>query len=273
MAPEETVLAFAEVEGMRDALVGTTAVNSIVVWNLKTGQLLKKMHVGYSYPASICHRAYSDSGLLFVVLSHPHAKESESCGNPAFRVIAFNPKTARSRGVMFSSLPPGHAGRYLEGDVKDASATAVLTSGAIAVWDLLLGRCTALLPPDPEGSWALARWATTSACLLAGQRDGTAPREAWQPCRRFSDLPPLTLADIKERVLYVLKLYDKIDPEKLTAESHFMKDLGLDSLDQVEIIMAMEDEFGFEIPDGDAEKLMCPQEIVDYIADKKDVYE
>ncbi|XP_075623775.1 acyl carrier protein, mitochondrial [Balearica regulorum gibbericeps] len=99
------------------------------------------------------------------------------------------------------------------------------------------------------------------------------PRAAWPLCRRFSDLPPLTLADIKERVLYVLKLYDKIDPEKLTAESHFMKDLGLDSLDQVEIIMAMEDEFGFEIPDGDAEKLMCPQEIVDYIADKKDVYE
>ncbi|NWJ08197.1 PALB2 protein, partial [Crypturellus undulatus] len=63
MPPEETVLAFAEVEGMRDALVGTTSVNSIVVWsvNLKTGQLLKKMHVGYSYPASICHRAYSDS--------------------------------------------------------------------------------------------------------------------------------------------------------------------------------------------------------------------
>ncbi|NXY72526.1 PALB2 protein, partial [Glareola pratincola] len=173
MPPEETVLAFAEVEGMRDALVGTTAVNSIVVWsvNLETGQLLKKMHIGYSYPASICHRAYSDSGLLFIVLSHPHAKESESCGNPAFRVVAFNPKTARSTGVMFSSLPPGHAGR--QGDVKDASAAAVLTSGAIAVWDLLLGQCTALLPPDPEGSWALARWATTSACLLAGQRDGT----------------------------------------------------------------------------------------------------
>ncbi|KFZ48048.1 Partner and localizer of BRCA2, partial [Antrostomus carolinensis] len=132
MPPEETVLAFAEVEGMRDALVGTTAVNSIVVWNLRTGQLLRKMHVGYSYPASICHRAYSDSGLLFVVLSHPHAKESESCGNPAFRVIAFNPRTARSTGVMVSCPPPGHSGRqvpYLEGDVKDASAAAVLTSG------------------------------------------------------------------------------------------------------------------------------------------------
>ncbi|XP_030085682.2 acyl carrier protein, mitochondrial [Serinus canaria] len=98
------------------------------------------------------------------------------------------------------------------------------------------------------------------------------PRVAAPLCRSFSELPPLTLADIKDRVLYVLKLYDKIDPEKLTAESHFMKDLGLDSLDQVEIIMAMEDEFGFEIPDGDAEKLMRPQEIVDYIADKKDIY-
>ncbi|XP_027591998.2 acyl carrier protein, mitochondrial [Pipra filicauda] len=115
-------------------------------------------------------------------------------------------------------------------------------------------------PPAPPGCPALPALLRVS-------------RAAALPCRRFSDMPPLTLADIKERVLYVLKLYDKIDPEKLTAESHFMKDLGLDSLDQVEIIMAMEDEFGFEIPDGDAEKLMCPQEIVDYIADKKDVYE
>lgn len=42
----------------------------------------------------------------------------------------------------------------------------------------------------------------------------TALRAGLVPCRRYSELPPLTLADIKERVLYVLKLYDKIDPEK-----------------------------------------------------------
>ncbi|XP_048348437.1 acyl carrier protein, mitochondrial [Sphaerodactylus townsendi] len=120
----------------------------------------------------------------------------------------------------------------------------------------VLGAAAALLlrPPPP-----------------ASARPG--PARVPQLCRHFSDLPPLTLEGIKDRVLYVLKLYDKIDPEKLTADSHFMKDLGLDSLDQVEIIMAMEDEFGFEIPDVEAEKLMCPQEIVDYIADKKDVYE
>ncbi|XP_036403989.1 acyl carrier protein, mitochondrial-like isoform X2 [Megalops cyprinoides] len=94
-----------------------------------------------------------------------------------------------------------------------------------------------------------------------------------QLCRQYGDLPPLTLETIKDRVLYVLKLYDKINPEKLQTTSHFLKDLGLDSLDQVEIIMAMEDEFGFEIPDVEAEKLMSPQEIVQYIAEKKDVYE
>ena len=49
---------------------------------------------------------------------------------------------------------------------------------------------------------------------------------------------------IEERVLLVLRLYDKIDPNKLSLESNFTKDLGLDSLDQVDIVIAMEDEFG-----------------------------
>ncbi|NXY02641.1 PALB2 protein, partial [Pteruthius melanotis] len=179
MPPEETVTAFAEVEGMREALVGTTAGNNVVVWNLKTGQLLRKMHVGYSYPASICHRAYSDSGLLFVVLSHPLAKESESCGSPAFRVVAFNPHTGRSTGVMFSCLPLSCAGR--QGDVWDTAGAAVLTSGAVAVWDLLRGQCTAVLPPGPAGHWALARWAAGRAGLLAGCRDGTVHLYRYRP--------------------------------------------------------------------------------------------
>lgn len=49
--------------------------------------------------------------------------------------------------------------------------------------------------------------------------------------------------------------------------------MGLDSLDHVEIVMAMEDEFGFEIPDQDAERLQRPSDIVQYIADKEDVFE
>ena len=56
-------------------------------------------------------------------------------------------------------------------------------------------------------------------------------------------------------------------------DSHFIKDLGLDSLDHVEVIMAMEDEFGFEIPDDHAEKLWTPRQIIQYVADHEDVFE
>ncbi|CAG0893724.1 unnamed protein product [Darwinula stevensoni] len=98
-------------------------------------------------------------------------------------------------------------------------------------------------------------------------------RSCAQPIRFYSEKAPLSLEMIRDRVLLVLKLYDKLVPEKLSLESHFMNDLGLDSLDHVEVIMAIEDEFGFEIPDGDAEKLMTPAAIVQYIADKEDVYE
>ncbi|XP_017780408.1 PREDICTED: acyl carrier protein, mitochondrial isoform X2 [Nicrophorus vespilloides] len=83
----------------------------------------------------------------------------------------------------------------------------------------------------------------------------------------------LTEEEIKERVLKVCASYDKVTADKLTLESHFINDLGLDSLDHVEVIMAMEDEFGFEIPDMDAEKLLKPKDIVRYVADKEDIYE
>lgn len=74
-------------------------------------------------------------------------------------------------------------------------------------------------------------------------------------------------------MLLVLRLYDKVDAEKLTIDSEFFKDLGLDSLDFVEMIVAMEDEFQFEIPDGDADRLKTPRDIMQYICDKEDVYE
>ncbi|CAH6793057.1 partner and localizer of BRCA2 [Phodopus roborovskii] len=172
MPPDETILTFAEVQGMQDALLGTTTVNNIVIWNLRTGQLLKKVHIDDSYQASICHRAYSEMGLLFVVLSHPCAKESQAFGSPMFQLLVINPKTAQSLGVLLCCLPEGQAGRFLEGDVKDHIAAAVLTSGTIAVWDLLLGHCTAVLPPVSGQNWSLVKWSDTDSHLLAGQKDG-----------------------------------------------------------------------------------------------------
>ncbi|XP_015789867.1 uncharacterized protein LOC107366750 isoform X1 [Tetranychus urticae] len=90
--------------------------------------------------------------------------------------------------------------------------------------------------------------------------------------RHYGHKAPLTYDFVRDRVLLVLRLYDKVDPNKLTLESHFMNDLGLDSLDHVEVIMAMEDEFQFEIPDRDAEKLLRPIDIVRYVTDKDEAY-
>lgn len=50
-------------------------------------------------------------GLLFVVLSHPCAKESQAFGSPVFQLLVINPKTAQSVGVLLCCLPQGQAGR------------------------------------------------------------------------------------------------------------------------------------------------------------------
>lgn len=56
-----------------------------------------------------------------------------------------------------------------------------------------------------------------------------------------------------------------VDPEQIVAEASFVDDLGADSLDTVELIMAFEEEFGLEIPDEEAEKITTVQGVLDYI--------
>ena len=56
-----------------------------------------------------------------------------------------------------------------------------------------------------------------------------------------------------------------VEESKITAEASFVEDLGADSLDTVELVMQLEEEFGLEIPDEDAENLTTVQSVVDYI--------
>ncbi len=56
-----------------------------------------------------------------------------------------------------------------------------------------------------------------------------------------------------------------IDAEEVTLESSFIEDLGADSLDIVELLMALEEEFDIEIPDEEAEKLVTVSDVVEYI--------
>ncbi|KAJ0079976.1 hypothetical protein Patl1_24019 [Pistacia atlantica] len=58
----------------------------------------------------------------------------------------------------------------------------------------------------------------------------------------------------------------QFDYEKVTPNAHFQNDLGLDSLDTVEVVMALEEEFGFEIPDNEADKISTINLAVDFIA-------
>lgn len=82
----------------------------------------------------------------------------------------------------------------------------------------------------------------------------------------------MSLSELKDSVINVLKLFDKINPDKVDIQSHFINDLGLDSLDVVEIVMAFEDEFGVEIDDEQAEKIFTPNDAVELLKTKLDVH-
>ncbi|KAL6565267.1 Acyl carrier protein 2, mitochondrial [Orobanche gracilis] len=87
--------------------------------------------------------------------------------------------------------------------------------------------------------------------------------------RRFSDEAKgsfLDKSEVSDRVLSVVKNFQKVDPSKVTPNAHFQNDLGLDSLDTVEVVMAFEEEFGFEIPDNEADKITSINLAVDFIA-------
>ncbi|MBR5059497.1 MAG: acyl carrier protein [Clostridia bacterium] len=68
-----------------------------------------------------------------------------------------------------------------------------------------------------------------------------------------------------EKVRAIIADQLNVDAEKITMESSIIEDLGADSLDVVELIMALEENFGVEIPDDDAEKINTIGDIVDYI--------
>jgi NADH dehydrogenase (ubiquinone) 1 alpha/beta subcomplex 1 len=76
----------------------------------------------------------------------------------------------------------------------------------------------------------------------------------------------LDRADVLARVTEVVKNFEKVDASKVTAESHFINDLGLDSLDVVEVVMALEQEFVLDIPDHEAEKIQSIPDAVEYLA-------
>jgi acyl carrier protein len=70
---------------------------------------------------------------------------------------------------------------------------------------------------------------------------------------------------VEQRVKDIIVEQLGVKPEQVTPEAKFIEDLGADSLDTVELVMALEEEFGQEIPDEEAEKLQTVGDVIKYI--------
>merc|ERR1712129_492012 len=91
-----------------------------------------------------------------------------------------------------------------------------------------------------------------------------APRMAL-PVRCFAGDAFLDKDEATARILEVVKTFDKVDAALVTPAVAF-KDLALDSLDVVEVVMAVEEEFAIEIPDAEADKILSVADAVEYIS-------
>ncbi|WP_457677979.1 acyl carrier protein [Thermovibrio sp.] len=73
------------------------------------------------------------------------------------------------------------------------------------------------------------------------------------------------MENIEQKVKEIVADRLGVDPDEVTPEASFIEDLGADSLDTVELVMALEEEFGIEIPDEDAEKIQTVGDAIEYI--------
>lgn len=71
--------------------------------------------------------------------------------------------------------------------------------------------------------------------------------------------------DVEETVRQIVVEQLGVKPEEIGPESDFVEDLGADSLDSVELVMAFEEKFGFEIPDEDAERMRKVKDVIEYV--------
>ncbi|SHO79007.1 Similar to S.cerevisiae protein ACP1 (Mitochondrial matrix acyl carrier protein) [Malassezia sympodialis ATCC 42132] len=129
----------------------------------------------------------------------------------------------------------------------------------------MLTAATSMFPRALRASPMLARAAPVMRVPLARM-----PAAAPVLVRGYASAGGPSLEEIKARINEVLKSFEKVDAAKLTPTASFMGDLGLDSLDSVEVVMAIEEEFNIEIPDADADAITTVQQAVDYIANTPD---
>ncbi|CDK25996.1 unnamed protein product [Kuraishia capsulata CBS 1993] len=111
--------------------------------------------------------------------------------------------------------------------------------------------------------------------LLKGSRASAFPLRvpslvAQAQWRQYSAAPALTKDIIQERIVELFESYDKTAGKEILPSSSFTRDLGLDSLDTVEVVMEIENEFSIIIPDHEADEIKTVQQAIDFIASQDD---
>jgi acyl carrier protein len=90
-------------------------------------------------------------------------------------------------------------------------------------------------------------------------------RRVLQGQQAIPDRGGMRMASVEERVKQIIVEQLGVDEAEVTPTASFVDDLGADSLDQVELVMAFEEAFGIEVPDEDAEKMTTVKDAVEYI--------
>ncbi|XP_028422799.1 uncharacterized protein palb2 isoform X2 [Perca flavescens] len=183
LCPGVCVGALAPVDGLSDALIGTDEGGNLFVWNLKTGQQLRRIILGDGLSHTSCLRGYSYCGVLFVLLQHQllsslaeEAKDQmcskeERKKTALFSLVAVNPLSGKC--VLATRLHPPKAwsGRLCEADVHSSSVVGLSQSGCVCVWDLGQRATSRMVwAPESEG-WQLVRWGG-GGTLVTGHHNG-----------------------------------------------------------------------------------------------------
>ncbi|CAD6902416.1 unnamed protein product [Tilletia controversa] len=113
---------------------------------------------------------------------------------------------------------------------------------------------------------AAAPASTASLLTVAARARLSAPAFPLSAVRSYASSVGPSVEDIEKRIRDVLGSFEKVKPDAITPSASFTSDLGLDSLDAVEVVMAIEEEFNIEIPDEEADAITTVQQAIDYVS-------
>jgi len=120
--------------------------------------------------------------------------------------------------------------------------------------------------PQPKGKMKAYKLTSSISPLYKRKKKSEFALAKLQPTATSPPTSPLLMADnIQEKVRDIIVEQLGVNPEQVTPEAKFIEDLGADSLDTVELVMAFEEEFGIDVPDEEAEKLQSVGDVVRYV--------